>query len=78
MSRPGRPSSEFPRERFEVQFDPANALALRTLFADSTAKRGIKYGAISEFVNRLCTEYFRTNPVVSSREMRAASEGPKK
>lgn len=71
-SHPGRPRREFPAEPFEVQFSPENMLAMRTLFRDPTTKRGIKHGAISSFVNNLCTAYFRQNPVVSSDAMKAA------
>lgn len=69
----GRPPKPFPSERFEVYLDPVNALYLRTRFADPASQRGIKHGAISEFINRLVSEEAHRNPIVSAAALRPGS-----
>lgn len=65
-----RPRKEFPSESFDVQFNPIAMNYLRTRFRDPASRRGIKHGAISEYVNRLVLEDAHRNPLVSAEQLK--------
>jgi len=60
-------------QRREIYFSTANIVAMEALFQSGVHKSGIRYGAVSAFVDRLVTEYFQAHPVVSTAQLKEES-----